>query len=75
MNKILLDTTKYNFDDIISWLVSNMPKTESNWDRWTFVDEENLRISRIDGTLVAMTVPYIIFKDDKDAFIFGIRWA
>ncbi len=70
--KILLDTTKHSFDNIAAWVYETMPK-DINENRWRFVD--NLDADDSTGLLLQKKRTYIEFEDERDYFMFILRWS
>jgi hypothetical protein len=74
--RILLDTKKHSFINIVNWVYENMPK-DTNENRWRFIDTHVVDESlATDKTLpLHRTETYIEFDNDKDAILFTLRWS
>lgn len=72
MTKILINPTKYRFSEVAEWVVEKMPKDDANLDRWRFVDEQ---VVVNQENMTSFTVTYVVFKDDRDATIFTLKWS
>jgi hypothetical protein len=72
--KVLLNS-KHDFDQIIIWLFDAMPKDQDP-ARWTFVDEVDPVVAgNSDTRFMSDQRTYIIFKDERDALMFALRWS
>lgn len=72
MTKILINSKKYKFFEVADWIVEKMPKNDENFDRWRFEDEQLV----VDNeNMTSITVTYVIFKEERDAIMFSLRWS
>lgn len=72
MTKILINPNKYKFFEVADWIVEKMPKDDTNFDRWRFEDEQLVVNNE---NMTSFTVTYVIFKDERDAIMFSLRWS
>lgn len=74
MKRIIVKKS-YDFEKIVEWLTKNLPKHDLNNDRWKFEDEISAATSKNGDTLfTSQQSTYIIFKEEKDAVLFMLRW-